>query len=288
MGRRVNEMLDSAMQHIRAGMHVFPVQPWEKTPIVKPGGKRMRWGLEATNDEATVYDWWTHRCVNANIGVACKPSRLLIVDCDMPKPNAKLPSRFGDIEDYADGQEVFYAITEELGVPFPHETLAISTPSKGMHFYFRNVDNVQLRQTSPVTGWIDVRGNGGEHGGYVLGKGSRLPNGEYKVANRSAIQAAPPWLIALCKEPPPTPRPARTEAFVGNGEGRVAGLINSVANALEGNRNAALHWAASKYCEEGWSISEAIRDLEPAALDAGLDPGEIEPTIRSAYRGVGR
>lgn len=282
--------LTAAMQHVRAGMHVFPVQPLEKTPIVKPDGRRMRWGIEATNDPRIVEDWWTYRCPIANIGVACKPSRLLIVDCDMPKPGAKLPKRFGDVEDYADGQEVFYVICQELGVPFPHDTLTISSPSGGAHFYFRNELDVPLRQTSPVPGWIDVRGNGGEHGGYVLGKGSQLPNGEYKLLNRSAIRPAPDWLIALCQEPPAPPAPApRQQPFRGDGQGgRLDGLINSVRGAVEGNRNASLHWAACKYAEEGEPISRAIADLGQAALEAGLSRGEIEPTIRSGYRTQGR
>lgn len=279
--------LEFALKAARAGMHVFPVQPGEKTPIVKPGGRRMQWGTEATADLGTVEDWWERRCPDANIGIAAKPSGLLIVDCDMPKEGKEIPARFRGLG-ISCGEDIFVCITEELSVPFPHYTLTVQTPSGGAHYYFRNVNNVQLRQTSPVPGWIDVRGNGGQYGGYVLGPGSELPNGEYRVSNRSAIMPAPPWLIALCVEPPPTPRPARTEAYASSGEGRVAGLINSVANALEGNRNAALHWAASKYCEEGWTINEAIRDLEPAAIDCGLDRSEIEPTIRSAYRGVGR
>lgn len=282
----MNAILDKAMQHVKAGMHIFPVQPGEKTPIVKPGGRRMKWGDEATNDEGTVYDWWTHRCPTANIGVACKPSGLLVVDCDMPKEGKAIPPRFAG-PGISCGEDIFMSITEQLSVPFPFETLTVQTPSGGAHYYFRNVDNVQLRQTSPVPGWIDVRGNGGLFGGYVLGPGSQLPNGDYKVSNRAVIQPAPPWLIALCVEPPEVPRPARITPFAG-GEGKLDGLINSVANAQEGNRNSALHWAASKYCEEGHSISDALRDLEPAALDCGLDRSEIEPTIRSAFRGVGR
>jgi len=61
---------------------------------------------------------------------------------------------------------------------------------------------------------------------------------------------------------------------------RADGLIRSVANAEEGNRNSALFWAARRCVEEGHDPML----LAPAALGAGLSQAEVDGTLRSALR----
>jgi Bifunctional DNA primase/polymerase, N-terminal len=78
------------------GWAVFPVRPGGKTPLVPaahpdgdPAGRgcRGRCGRlghgchDATTDAAVIASWWS-RWPSANIGVACGPSALLVVDLD--------------------------------------------------------------------------------------------------------------------------------------------------------------------------------------------------------------
>src|SRR5690606_24542765 len=112
-------------------------------------------------------------------GVACGPSRLLVVDEDRP----------GAFAEFADS----------LGETIPR-TLTVTT-AKGRHFYFRQPDGVTLgNATGRLAGrGIDIRGRGG----YVIGPGSRHETGVvYTPIDPAApIRPAPAWPIK--------PRPAR-------------------------------------------------------------------------------
>lgn len=287
----MSEIGHAALQAAASGLFVFPVDEGDKRPATVRT-RRIKWGSTATRDPKAIQAFWSHR-PDCNYGIACKPSGLLVVDCDMPKESSVLPSMFRR-PGVGVGEDVLASICEDLGQPFPHDTLMVRTPSGGAHYFFRNVDDVPLRQTSPVAGWIDVRGNGGDMGGYVLGPGSSLPAGKYRVENRAPIQRAPQWLLAICTEPPERPKPEYRPRPSGQplssgdmGPNSMVGLLNSVRGSQEGNRNNALMWAACKCAEEGVMLSVALSELGDAAREAGLDSSEIEPTIRSGYRRMG-
>ena len=61
------------------------------------------------------------------------------------------------------------------------------------------------------------------------------------------------------------------------------GLVRFVAEATEGNRNAALYWAAMRAMAEG-SFDQLRDELAGAAISAGLMQPEVEATLRSAGR----
>jgi hypothetical protein len=63
-------------------------------------------------------------------------------------------------------------------------------------------------------------------------------------------------------------------------------LIEGMAAAVEGNRNAYLHWAAATLAEEGGSDDE-FELLGEVALKNGLEPVEVKRTIRSARKAHG-
>jgi hypothetical protein len=66
------------------------------------------------------------------------------------------------------------------------------------------------------------------------------------------------------------------------------GVLRVLSEKTEPGRNHCLHWAACCYAKDGQSLDTAIRELEPVALDIGLDKSEIQPTIRSGFRQMGR
>jgi hypothetical protein len=63
----------------------------------------------------------------------------------------------------------------------------------------------------------------------------------------------------------------------------LAGLLRTVSDAQQGNRNNALHWSARRAVEQGLSGSLAVRDaFEQAALGTGLTASEVAATLKSA------
>lgn len=293
----MSSVMNMAHKATLAGMYVFPVAGLseadpdvQKRPVMTPRG-RLKWGTLATIDEFQVTDWWTTRCPRSTAyGIAAKPSRLLVVDLDVWKPGKKIPEKF-QLPDGANGEDIFAEIVSSLGVPYPFGTFAVKTPSGGHHLYFRD-PGLPLRNSALVAGFIDIRASGGQDGGYVLGPGSVTGDGSYDVMWRNPIQPAPDWLLALCAPQPAKPRPP-TPVNPGpkfTGAAKFDGLIAAVRNEpAEGhNRNHKLHWAACAAAKDGMPYGDALRDLGAAALECGLSQHEIEPTIRSAYRGMGR
>jgi hypothetical protein len=283
-------LLGYAAQAVSRGFHVFPVQPGEKTPhkIVPDKPYTIRWSEMATNDMRKVVEWWQYS-PEANIGIAAKPSGLIVVDCDMPKRDYQLKDtpweymhdRLGPL---VDGSDVLREMCSRFGDDYQRfeRTYRVCTASLGLHLYYKWPDGVQASQASPVPGLVDIRCNGGQRGGYVLGAGSVTAKGSYVAENDLPIAEAPPWLVELCREKP-RPKPERP-LFSQPGHAGFGGLVEAVRTAQEGNRSNCLLWAARSMCEDGAPEEEAHNLLIPAAVEAGLSERESMATIRSAYR----
>jgi hypothetical protein len=184
---RIPSLLRYALEAQAKGFHIFPVEPGDKLPArlyqerdPKDAPWRLKWGDAATNDVNKIVEWWTYAPM-CNIGIACKPSGLFVVDCDRPKENDLLKGtpweRPGD-GPRVDGEVAFFRVAERYGREDAwqaFDTYQVATGSGGRHFYYRWPTAVQSSQESPVKGLLDVRGNGGEKGGYVLGAGSITP-----------------------------------------------------------------------------------------------------------------
>src|SRR4051794_40929285 len=65
----------AAVELAARGYHVFPVRPRSKAPLTANGCK------DATRDERTVLHW-AERWPDANVAVACGPSRIVALDID--------------------------------------------------------------------------------------------------------------------------------------------------------------------------------------------------------------
>lgn len=296
--------LGDAVTAVQLGFHIFPLEPNEKTPIRIHQDKSkddapwtVRWSEIATNDINTVVEWWTY-APNANIGIACKPSSIFVVDCDRPKsdhllrstPWAYLHDEFGP---RPDGETVFYKVAERYGGPEKlasvFDTYTVTTGSGGVHYYYRWPEGVQSSQDSIARGVLDVRGNGGQRGGYVLADGSVTDKGPYRVAQKLDIAPAPAWLIKLCSERPVAPK--RPNASIAQPRSsNFSGLVDTVRNAADGNLNNSLLWAARAMCADGGAEDDCIELLAPTYVECNGRGGhrQAEQTIRSAYRLQGR
>lgn len=297
-------LLGDAARAVSRGFHIFPCNPVgtpdpddpgksveKQAHLIRPGKPyKIRWGDVATNDMQKVVEWWTYS-PEANIGVACRHSGLIVVDCDMPKREYQLAGTpweymHDKLGPLVDGADVLREMCGRFGDSYERleRTYRVCTGSLGLHLYFWWPRDVQASQSSPVPGLLDVRCNAGSKGGYVLGAGSQTLKGPYVEENNLPIAEAPQWLVEMCRE---QPKPARVKPLFSNASGGgYSGLVNSVRYAQEGNRNNCLLWAARSMCEDGASEEECIEMLVPAALECGLDGGERQAlsTIRSAYR----
>jgi hypothetical protein len=303
---QVPSLLPFAMQALSQGFHIFPVEPGGKTPIriyqdrpKEDAPWTIKWSEVATNDPNKVAQWWSYAPM-ANIGIACKPSGLFVVDCDQPKEDNLLKdTQWEYLHDLfgprVDGETVWDQVAERYGgdpsaVQRAFNTYQVATGSGGRHFYYRWPPEVQSSQDSIVRGLLDVRGNGGERGGYVLAAGSVTTSGRYTEDGgpgdgvHAAVRNAPGWLVRLCqyREPVRPPRPPfkqpRHMAF--------HGLVETVRSAPDGNLNNGLFWAARAACTDGMSEEECITLLAPEYVQLGGNGGhrQAEATIKSAYR----
>ena len=296
-------LTEHAVKAWQRGFFVFPVNPVgtvcpqsgaviDKQPhLIEPDKPyRVRWPDVATNDLDRILSWWAYS-PEANIGIPARQSELLIVDCDIAKkdyalrgtPYEHLHKQFGSL---VDGTDVLRVVCEEHGGNWEElqDTYRVCTGSMGLHLYFKWPPEIQASQASIVTGLLDIRCNGGERGGYVLGAGSETTKGMYVEENTLPVRPAPPWLIELCRDKPVPKRPASPFAQP-RATGNISGLIELIRNAPDGNLNNALLWSARAACSDGVPIEKAIDELGAAYVDSHGRGGQrqAEATIRSGY-----
>jgi Bifunctional DNA primase/polymerase, N-terminal len=163
------------------GLHVFPVDhPRHRECIGKHSatfpcdgtrGKHpaVKWGVWAVTvtPQMIEREWGRYRGL-ANIGVACGPSNLVVLDED----------KAGEIERWC--------VTYGIALP---DTYTVTT-ARGPHLYFRWDHTKQRIGNSPkaMEGFkIDVRGDGG----FVVAEGSRHADGHLYIGNGHEIAALP-------------------------------------------------------------------------------------------------
>jgi hypothetical protein len=131
----------------RWGLRVLPLRVGTKEPLghLVPHGY-----LDASCDAIVLGRWWL-RVPRANVGIACVPSGLLVVDVD--------PRNGGD--------ETLARAVRSLG-ELPR-TWTVLTPGGGAHYYFRCDEGADLLPLGPG---IDLK-----HQGYVVAPPSVHPNG---------------------------------------------------------------------------------------------------------------
>lgn len=264
------------------GFKMFPLRPDEKRPLV---GQWEQW---ATNDPKRLEKW----SKGAGIGVACGPSGLVVIDCDT---HGEIPAGSQwDQTGIKDGIDVFAALWERHSPGTSmFDTLTVTTPSGGLHLYFRAPRSVTVRNSAGKIGpMIDVRATGG----YVVGPNTTTAantelgtvEGTYSPTyGAPKLPVLPVWLTRLAAPPRPAhAQQKRTWALPSRTGGRVQALAERVANAQPGQRNHLLNWAAWQLAQDHVLTRENAEILLNAGLTAGLGAGECMATINSAARGT--
>ncbi|GAA0432538.1 DNA primase [Actinoplanes capillaceus] len=307
-GRRAADLRTAALAHAARGWHVFPLRPdnrrndpdQAKRPAFPDhsedrctrGDPRCRdghtgWEPRATRDPQRIRRAWAF--TPHNIGIACGPAGLVVIDLDTPKPGAEPPPEWTDMHprDGADVLGLLAAQHTDGGDPGLWDTYTVATGSGGRHLYYRHPAGPPLRNTAGALGWlIDTRA----HGGYVVAAGSTTGGRPYRVVDDRPPALLPGWITSLLRPaeaPPPRQVLGDFSAFRRGAYVRaaVARTLDRLAAARPGVRNAALYGAAVSLGQlaAGGALAEAevAEALIPTALAIGLTERETARTIRS-------
>ena len=166
------ELRNAACMYASWGWHVHPLVPRSKRPLTEHGKD------DATSDLAQVLSWW-QEWPDANIGIHCHASGLLVIDVD--------PRNGGD--------DTFWELERELGeLHCPTAT----TGGGGMHYYFRHPDENVVGKLGEG---VDVKSRG-----YVLAWPSIHPSGQPYMWERWGAEGKPAnlppaWLQRVIARP---------------------------------------------------------------------------------------
>ena len=302
----------SALDAAGRGWHVFPLRPGTKVPAVR------HWEHEATTDTEQIKQLWTPELRRRdrwyvpeprNVGIACGPSGLIVLDLDLAKPGqdrSRWPAPWRG-QDIGSGAEVLAALAEQAGQTVP-ETYAVATPSGGRHLYFTAPHEVLVRNSTGRPGpMIDIRGQGG----YVVAAGSRLhlrpdchdasavaSDLAYRLVHDVQPVGLPDWLTDAATVDRQradqaaagrSPRGDRDQSLSSPrdsyGAAALRGESDRVRSAPVGQRNHTLNAAAYSLGQliaaGAVHRARAVEVLTEAAEAAGLEPSEIASTIDS-------
>ncbi|MCT2277269.1 bifunctional DNA primase/polymerase [Micromonospora chalcea] len=291
----MSDLLTAALGHAARGWHVFPLRPDDKRPAFPDHpaddctGRDPRcraghvgWEARATTDPDRIRRAWSARPYG--IGLACGPSRLVVVDLDVRKPGQSMPPGY---EGCPHGLRTLAALTAAHAATID-PTYTVTTGRGGTHLYYRHPDTgPALRNTAGTLGpMVDTRA----HGGYVVAPGSTVAGRPYVVDLDTDPAPLPAWLAALLA---PAPLPPQRRVVVDLGTGRAGGYVRAavarevdrVTTAAKGERNRSLYIAAVALGQlvAGGALGEddARSVLEQAGVTAGLRTVEAYRTVRS-------
>ena len=306
-------LVDAALAYAVRGWHVFPLHPESKRPACPDHRQadcdhtdpwcrlgHTGWEARATIDPDRIIRAWSS--TPYGIGIACGPSRLVVVDLDTPKDDEPTPEPWA-ADGARCGGDVLALLAERADEVMP-VTWTVRTVSGGTHLYFRaprSHGGPRLGNTAGRLGWlIDTRAEGG----YVVAPPTTIAGHTYEVVHDSRVAPLPDWLIApliasaRAASAPAGERvidrahlelsPDRLSRYVA---AAVDGEMTKVATALPGTRNHTLFCAAVALGQlvAGGQLHEhlareALLQAAASHLAAGAyTASEADATIRSGF-----
>ncbi|MGW7238673.1 bifunctional DNA primase/polymerase [Streptomyces sp. NPDC054804] len=280
-------LLHAALDAAGRGWRVFPLRPGAKPPALHgeracPGtgecaAGHRKWEQRATTNPDRIRAAWSR--APFNVGIACGPSGLLVVDLDVPKDKGKGSA------DAPGGAATFGALCERAGHAVP-DTYRVRTASGGEHLYFTAPAGVRFTNTAgTVAPSVDTRA----WGGYVVAAGSTTPTGAYEALCTPVAAPLPLWLQSILQ---PAPKPAQNPSEAVAGQSRryadvaLANETRNVAAAQQGSREGSLFRAAralGRFVAWGDLPRHVVEQaLQEAGQAAGLSAAECRSTLRSA------
>ena len=250
--------LAAALAYASAGIHVFPLAPRSKVPLIpaRIGGHGLH---DATTNDVIIRSWWAAT----------------------PRANIGLRTGIGfDVIDL-DGEAAVDALEDAREGRKPLRGPVVAT-DHGFHWY---VKATGLGNRAGIVPGVDFRG----HGGYAVGPPSVDPNGHrYRWINalHEELAPAPHWFIQLLVPERRLALPGaelqRSRAY---GAGALRRELQRLALAKEGTRNHQLN--VSSFNMGRLVAAGAIDEQEVAAAlikegkRIGLGTTECERTVTS-------
>lgn len=185
-----------AQRYAARGWHVFPLHEarggtctcYLGAACRQPGKhpRTPRGHLNASSDPAQIAEWW-RRWPAANIGVACGPSRIVVVDVDPRNDGdaslSRLEAEHGELPD----------------------TPRVVTGGGGAHYIYAAPDVPRVR-CGTIAGGVDVKAEGG----YIVAAPSdHASGGHYRwdAGSPDTIAPCPAWVARAAGSPSP-PQPS--------------------------------------------------------------------------------
>lgn len=224
----------AALYYARRGWSVFPLAAGTKVPIAGSRGL-----LDATTDAERIRGWWRTN-PDANVGINCGASGLIVVDVD--------PRHGGDA--------TWHELSRRHG---DEESLTCITPSGGQHYYFQAGDHRVASGTNVLGPGVDVRAQGG----YVVAPPSRLEHGGTYIWE---IEHGP-------REIEPQPVPQWVVSAIATGRTRPAAASTLTEQLLPGDRRDRLFRLGAMLRDKG------ANEHEIAALLHAVNEGRCQPPL---------
>lgn len=274
-----DQQLRAALACAARGWRVFPLRHGDKRPAIR------NWEARATNDPTWIRRAWA-QAPALNVGIACGPSNLVVIDLDTSDHGSVRPPKW-DRPGIRDGVDVLAALAADHDQPLPWETLSTQTPSGGEHWYFTAPDACRIKSSAGRLGWlVDVRAVGG----YVVAAGSVVRGRRYRSNDHDDIAPLPVWIAELLQDPaaawadlgPVLDIVGRRSQYAA---AALRGEVDRVLGAGRGSRNASLNKAAfalGQLVAAGLLPDGLARSaLAEASAAVGLSAEEADRTIRS-------
>jgi len=273
-------LLGAALAGADRGWPAFPLVEGAKVPKIPsahPVGAPLRGkckgecgrhghGLyDASTDAGQLVEWW-ERWPRANVGWRTG------IDFDALDI---------DVKDGAPGLGTLARILDEHGCLPPAPS--VSTPSGGLHFYFRPTGHGNAAGFAPGLDWRGA-------GGYVVAPPSTVGGKRYEwgVGPSVGLPAAPAWLVSLlrpARTPPPPRGPIVRRSSSAYARRALEGELGRLAMAAVGERNHQLNrsaFALGQLVAAGaLGAREVVEPLAAVAERIGLGAVEAEASIRS-------
>lgn len=244
-------MIEAALNYVSLGFAVFPCREHEKTPAI-PNGFHG-----ASTDPEIIRAWWA-QFPNANIGIACGASGLVVVDVDPPNG----------------GIESLEALRDLVGSA-PFETVTGLTGGGGQHYVYSALPGQSVRNSAGLLGsGIDVRAEGG----YIIAPPSIHPNGrtyQWEIGYELGEFTPLPFPVALRQR-------LQDVSRTGN-----APEIAHGARIPEGKRNPTLASMAGTMRRRGLEYDEifpAISAVNAKRCVPPLSDDEVSGIVKSVCR----
>ncbi len=268
--------LAAALAYAAHGWPVVPLHGPER-PVEHPGKRPWLpdWTNTATTDYPTIRRWWAER-PDSNVGIVTGPrSGLAVLDID---------PRSG-------GTDSLAALEGRVGVlPGTVQNLT----GGGLHLLYAHPGCKVTSRAHSLGRGLDVKADGGQ----IVAPPSIHPETGRTYAWLGGVwdHGIADWPAALLppqavpEARPTSLRPVVYDDGAGHVERRLAGVVQVVIDAQEGERNRRLHWAACRCAE----MVVAGQMPDQMGLDAlllagqavGLPTAEALATIRSGLRGA--